>query len=127
MGYNLGGFEYLNNPFSESLAANRIACLNWPSSDWFNLIYKLNSGEDAILQARKTCRELVAADDDLITEDKILEYQQQVSPCPCTIRNAWRDRNYRWDSNNYYCYYRRLANAVTGQFDQYCCYDINPG
>ena len=118
IGYNLGGFEYFNNLFSESFAAHRISCSHWPSSNWFNVIYKLNSGEDEILRAQRMCQKLVADDDKKFS--KIVDvYQNELSPCPCSIRNAWRDRNFRWDSDNFYCYYRRLPNIRTGSFDQY--------
>ena len=125
IGYNLGGFEFENHRFSESLAATRVACGNWPASNWFNLVYKLNSGEDAILRAKRQCQALVAEDEKILTDAQIQALKSELNPCPCTIRNAWRDRNYRWDGENFYCYYRRFANRETGDFDQYCCYDSN--
>lgn len=124
IGYNLGGFEYLNDMFSETFAAHRVACSHWPSSNWFNLIYKLNSGEDEILRARRICQQLVA-EDEAKYNTTVDYYQKELSPCPCSIRNAWRDRNFRWDSDNFFCYYRRLPNTLTAGFDQYCCYDTN--
>ena len=125
IGYNLGGFEYSNHGYSESVVANRVACGNWPSSEWYNEVYKLNTGEDVILQAQRECRALVAEDKKSYPERVIRAYQKDLSPCPCSIWNAWRDRNYRWDSDNFYCYYRRFPNLLTDDFDQYCCYDSN--
>ena len=127
IGYNLGGFEFENHRLSETLVANRVACGNWPASNWFNLVYQLNSGEDAILQAKRECLTLLQQDKLVVSDEQVKEVEKELSPCPCTIRNAWRDRNFRWDSENFYCYYRRLANELTGEFDQYCCYDTNFG
>ena len=123
IGYNLGGFEFENHRYSESLGATRIACGNWPSSDWYNLIYKISTGEDEKLRAIDTCFELIEEDKKILTDVEM--YVSQLSPCPCTIQQAWRDRNYRFDFENYYCYYQPFANSVTGDFDQYCCYDRN--
>lgn len=117
----------MNDVYSESFVANRIACRHWPSSNWYNLIYKLNAGQNEILQAQRTCRGLVAADEKAFSAKDIAAYETVLSPCPCSIFNAWRDRNYRWDSENFFCYYRRFPNPRTGNFDQYCCYDFNFG
>ncbi|CAI8034372.1 Mucin-like protein (Fragment) [Geodia barretti] len=125
IGYNLRGFEFENHRFSESQAATRVACGNWPSSDWFNLVYKISSGEDEKLRVRGQCLALLEGDGNRLTSVSVKNFKSRLSPCPCTIRQAWRDRNYRWDSENFYCYYRRFANTATGDYDQYCCYSFD--
>ena len=123
IGYNMGGLTLENNVFSGSSMAHRVACQHLPKYDWFNLVYKLNTGKDEKLEAMKECRTLVAVDEIDYNKYLIEYYELDLDPCPCTISNAWRDRNFRWDSNNFYCFYPRFATYNDSNFDQYCCYN----
>ena len=126
IGYNMGGLTLENNVFSGSSVAHRVACQHLPLYNWFNVVYKLNTGKDEKLEAMKECRKLVAEDkmayDEYLIEDYVTGLAES-DPCPCNIRNAWRDRRFRWDSNNFNCFYPRFATYTDSNFDQYCCYD----
>ena len=101
-----------------------MACGNFPASSWFNLVYQLNTGEDEVLAAQQECQALIEQDKMVFSSYNIESLAAEESPCPCSIRNAWRDRNYRWDPDDFYCYYRRFPDS-SEQFGQYCCYDFN--
>lgn len=124
IGYNLNGLQSKNNPFSGSRSVQNVACGNFPASNWFNLVYQLSTVENEVLNARQECTALIEQDKEDYSSYNFKILAAEESPCPCTLHNAWRDRNYRWDPDDFFCYYRRFPNS-SDQFGQYCCYDFN--
>ena len=48
IGYSVGQYNYANHPFSRTLTVTDIDCLNYPSSEWSNVVYNLNPGKNLI-------------------------------------------------------------------------------
>ena len=42
IGFNAAGEYYVNHPNTGSTSGEEIACLNSPSSEWYNLVYKIS-------------------------------------------------------------------------------------
>ena len=42
IGFNTDGSFFVNHPLSGTSSANQVACLNYPTTVWKNLVYPLN-------------------------------------------------------------------------------------
>ena len=45
IGYSAGHDKFANHPFSRTSRVTDIDCLNYPSSEWSNVVYNLNEGK----------------------------------------------------------------------------------
>jgi fibulin 1/2 len=123
IGYNAGGEYYYNHPLTGLPQVNNIACLNQPADSYYNLLNKLSTS--IANERREECNwfyQRDKANNDIKDINKIAE---TLTPCPCTIWQAWRDRRFafEWTAwyEGYYCFQQRIASPTKAS--QLCCYE----
>ena len=127
IGFNARGEYYQNHPFSGSSIVNNVACENERNGFSLNtIIYRLHLQADFVQQKRAECQRLYKEDEERYGSDlgPLLQYLAfVVEPCPCSLRQAWRDRRFQNDwRNDPYCFFQRFRNFGTEA--QYCCYNV---
>ena len=118
IGFNARGEYYQNHPFSGLSIANNVAC---SGSQWNTLVYRLHLHADFVQQKRAQCLQMYKEDEELFDNSYISFLTSLAEPCPCSLRQAWRDRRFQIDwRNDLYCFYQRFFTL--GLSAQYCCY-----
>ena len=118
IGFNARGEYYQNHPFSGLSIANNVACTGM---QWNTLVYRLHLHADFVQQKRAQCLQMYKEDEDLFDNSYISILTSLAEPCPCSLRQAWRDRRFQIDwRNDLYCFYQRFS--ILGFSTQYCCY-----
>ena len=118
IGFNARGEYYQNHPFSGLSIANNVACTGLQLN---TLVYRLHLHADFVQQKRAQCLQMYKEDEDLFDNSYISILTSLAEPCPCSLRQAWRDRRFQIDwRNDLYCFYQRFS--ILGFSTQYCCY-----
>ena len=118
IGFNARGEYYQNHPFSGLSVANNVAC---NGLQWNTLVYRLHQSADFVQQKRAQCLQMYKEDEDFLDSSYISLLTSMAEPCPCSLRQAWRDWRFQSDwRNDPYCFYQRVS-SFTGQ---YCCYSF---
>lgn len=115
--------EFVNHPLSLRSSVRNVACQNVVHNvPWSNLVYKVGGSASTIQELRAQCIKAYQKDIELFSD--IDAVQDALLPCPCSVRQIWRDRRYRFFKYDYterrWCYIQRFPSRH--QASQLCCY-----
>ena len=117
IGFNARGEYYQNHPFSGLSVANNVGC---NGLQWNTLVYRLHLHADFVQQKRAQCLQMYKDDEDFFGSSYIPFLIIVAEPCPCSLRQAWRDWRFQSDwRNDPYCFYQRVSSL-----GPYCCYSF---
>ena len=125
IGYNAAGTLFANHPLTARKEANQIDCIN-DDSQYVNVAYEISAGQDLIEQLRKQCLAWYYEDIESYksdyNDDDVSAFSNSQMACPCTARQAWRDRRFWYftSKDDSYCFIQRFRNSRRGA--QECCY-----
>ena len=122
IGYNAAGALYANHPLTGHEEANQIDCTN-NGSQYTSVVYKISADPDLIRQLQAQCLSWYFSDIELYgSSENISVFIQSQIPCPCTSRQAWRDRRFWYftSKDDSFCFIQRFRNPSGGA--QECCY-----
>ena len=94
--YSFLNFDrYVNHPLSLRSSVSDIACQNMADNiPWSNIVYKIGESNTTIQQLRAQCRKMYQKDIQVFPN--LQEIQDSLLPCPCSVRQIWWDRRYRF-------------------------------
>ena len=115
--------EFVNHPLSLRSSVRNVACQNVGYHvPWSNLVYKVGGSTLTIQELRAQCKRVYQKDIELFPDIDIV--QDALLPCPCSVRQIWRDRKYRFFAYYYaerqWCYIQRFPSRQWAS--QLCCY-----
>ena len=122
IGYNAAGFLFANHPLTARENADDIDCAK-SDSLYTNVMYKISVDPDLVKQLQSRCQSWYHSDIELYgSNEDILEFSKTQLACPCTSRQAWWDRRFRYftSKDDSFCFIQRFPNVRGGT--QECCY-----
>ena len=122
IGYNAGGFLFANHPLTARKEASQIDCIT-NNRQYVNVIYKISPDPDQVKQQQAQCLSWYFSDiKSYWSSANISSFSNNQIPCPCTARQAWRDRRFWYftSKEDSYCFIGRFRNSRGGA--QECCY-----
>ena len=128
IGYNAAGTLFANHPLTAHEEANQIDCIN-DDNPYVNVIYKISADPGVIEQLRSQCRSWYFSDIESYKSaysDDVSAFSKTQLACPCTSRQAWWDRRFRYftSKDDSFCFIERFPNVRGGA--QECCYSRSP-
>ena len=118
IGYNAAGMLFANHYLTGRSAANNIDCAQ-RNSQYNNVMYKISVDPS-------NCMAWYYSDiESYGSNENIAGFSSTQLPCPCTWRQAERDRRFRRFVNkkDSFCYIERLRNVRGGARE--CCYSTS--
>ena len=122
IGYNAGGFLFANHPLTARENAHNIDCAK-SDSLYTNVMYKISVNPDLVKLLQSQCQSWYHSDiESYGSNEDILEFSKTQLACPCTSRQAWWDRRFRYftSKDDSFCFIQRFPNVRGGT--QECCY-----
>ena len=115
--------HFANHPLSLRSSIGSIACQNTANNiPWSNLVYKIGESKTTVQQLRAQCKKVYQKD--IRQFPNIGVVQDALLPCPCSVRQIWWDRRYRYFKYSYAerraCYTQRFPSRHRAS--QLCCY-----
>ena len=125
IGYNAAGTIFANHYLTARKEADQIDSCAASSSQYTNVVYKISADLDVIEKLRKECLDWYYLDIESYKsehDDDITIFSNSRNACPCTARQAWRDRRFWYftSKEDSFCFIQRFRNSRGGA--QECCY-----
>ena len=122
IGYNAGGVLFANHPLTARKEADQIDC-TVNNGQYVNIMYKISPDPDTVKQLQAQCVSWYFSDiNSYGSSASISLFSNNQIACPCTARQAWRDRRFWYftSKEDSYCFIERIRNSRGGA--QECCY-----
>ena len=119
IGYNLNG-DYKNHFLSGLSSAKDIACLSSPTSNWYNILYAVDTSDVSNTQMqRSACITQTIEDQDIF--GALDDVVNGLESCPCSLGQAQVDPRFIFysSSDTAECYVQLLPYGTSAQS---CCY-----
>ena len=126
IGYNAAGTLFANHPLTGHKEANQIDCFS-NSNQYSNVVYKISVDPDITQRLQAQCRSWYYSDiESYGSSENISDFSKSQIACPCTSRQAWWDRRFRYftKKDDSFCFIQKFINALGGAEE--CCYSTSP-